>query len=169
MNFLTVELSKNHKRESFESTHQSLNNYLKLQATKESKKGLAKIYVLVNSDNEVVGYYTLSSSELPKESVPENLLKKISKSYTGYPAILIGRLAVTKNETGKGLGGELLVDAIHRCILHAQSIGTSVIMVDAIDKNASSFYSKYMFNNLPDSNRMILKIDQNLEKHFFVE
>lgn len=169
MNFLTVELNNNHIRNNFQCTHESLNNYLKLQATKESKRGLARVYVLVNNENQVIGYYTLSSAELPKDSVPESLLKKLPQSYSGYPAILIGRLAITKVQAGKGFGGELLVDAIMRCIMHAQSIGTSAIIVDPIDENAISFYKKYMFRSLPESNRMILFIDYNLKQHFSVE
>lgn len=67
MNFLTEELNKNHKRDNFECSQEPLNNYLKFQATKESKRGLAKIYVLISDLNEVIGYYTLSSAELPKK------------------------------------------------------------------------------------------------------
>ena len=59
-----------------------------------------------------------------------------------------------------------MVDAIHRCIIHSLSIGTSVIMVDPIDDNAARFYEKFMFRKLVDSKRMILKIDSNLKNHF---
>lgn len=169
MKFLTVEFDRKYNRENFSCSHESLNNYLKLQATKESKAGLAKIYLFINPENEVIGYYSLSSSELPLDAIPAELLKKLPKSYSGYPAILIGRLAVTQNMTGQGLGGELLVDAIERCVVHSQSIGTSVIMVDPIDEDAVSFYLKYGFKKLPDSSRMILKIDSNLRKHFGYE
>ena len=166
MNFLTVEYNRSYNREKFNCTQPTLNNYLKLQASKESKSGLAKVYVLTNDSNEVIGYYSLSSSELPKDSIPIELLKKLPDSYSGYPAILLGRLAVTKNETGKGIGGELVVDAIHRCIFHADSIGTSAIIVDPIDSEACRFYEKYMFKKLPDSNRMILRIDYELKENF---
>jgi len=169
MNFITVELAKVHKRESFECSHESLNNYLKLQATKETKRGLAKVYVAGNELDEVIGYYTLSSAELPRDSVPDKLLSKLPQSYSGYPAILIGRIAVTKNQVGKGVGGQLLVDAILRCVLHAESIGTSAILVDPIDGGAISFYEKFMFKQLPDSKRMLLKIDHNLKQHFSIE
>ncbi|XOV92226.1 MAG: GNAT family N-acetyltransferase [Bacteroidota bacterium] len=166
MKFLTVEFDKKYKRDNFSCKHTSLNNYLQFQATKESKAGLARIYLLVNGIDEVIGYYSLSSAELPKDSVPEDMIKKLPQSYSGYPAILLGRLAMTTKESGKGLGGQLMVDAIHRCIIHSLSIGTSVIMVDPIDEGAKNFYAKYMFKLLPDSNRMILRIDHHLKEHF---
>jgi len=166
MRFQTELLSKKHIRSNFKCAHESLNNYLKLQATKETKKRLARVYVLANEENTVIGYYTLSSAELPRESVPENLQKQLPKNYSGYPAILIGRLAVTGSHTGKGLGGELMVDALERCVIHSDSIGTRAIIVDPIDQNASKFYERYMFKALPDSNRMLLHIDNNLRAHF---
>lgn len=166
MSFLTIELNESHDKAGFECSQPSLTNYLKLQAKKESKKGFAKVYVLLNANNKIIGYYTLSSSELPKDSIPEDMLRKLPRNYSGYPAILLGRLAITNTEIGKGLGGELIVDAIHRCIIYAESIGTSVIIVDPIDANAANFYAKFMFKKLPDSQRMILKIDHNLRQHF---
>lgn len=166
MNFLTIELNESHDKADFECSQPSLTNYLKQQAKKESKRGFAKVYVLPNEFNKVIGYYTLSSSELPKDCIPEDMLKKLPRNYSGYPAILLGRLAITITEINKGLGGELLVDAIHRCIIYAESIGTSVIIVDPIDENAANFYEKFMFKKLPDSPRMILNIDHNLRKHF---
>ena len=107
MEFITVEFDRKYNRDRFLCTHGSLTNYIKLQATKESKAGLAKIYLLVNSSDEVIGYYSLSSGELPKESIPKEMLKKLPENYSGYPAILLGRLAVTNKETGKGLGGRI--------------------------------------------------------------
>lgn len=166
MKFLTVEFDKKYKRDNFSCKHTSLNNYLQFQATKESKAGLARIYLFINDTDEVIGYYSLSSAELPKGSIPEDMIKKLPQNYSGYPAILLGRLAMTIKESGKGLGGQLMVDAIHRCVIHSLSIGTSVIMVDPIDEDAKDFYSKYMFKPLPDSNRMILRIDHNLKQHF---
>ena len=112
MNYLTVHLDKSHIKTDFQCKHTSLENYIKLQASKESKRSLARVYVLADSDSKVIAYYTLSSAELPRESVPQNLLKHLPSSYSGYPAILLGRLAVTTPEIGKGLGGELLVDAV---------------------------------------------------------
>ena len=165
---LTELLDKNvHNRNDFDcGKHKSLNNYLKRQTTKESKLGLTKVHVHVDEGNNVLGYYTLSSSELPRDSVPPDMLKKLPSGYSGYPAVLIGRLAVTLSMQGEGLGGELMVDAIEKCVLHSDTIGTRAILVDPIDKNAALFYEKFMFKRLPDSDRMILHIDHNLRTHF---
>lgn len=166
MPFETELLNSQHNKKVFKCTNKSLNNYLKLQAKKESRKNLARVYVLCNQQNDVIGYYSLSSSELPRDAVPEDLQNKLPLGYVGYPAILIGRLAVTESETGRGLGGELLIDAIERCLQAAEKIGTRAILVDPIDESARAFYSRFMFNSLPDANRMVLYIDYNLRKQF---
>ncbi len=166
MPFKTELLSKKHKKDNFTCKHTSLNNYLKYQATKETKRGFARMHVLANDKNEVIGYYTLSATLLPRDAVPEQLMKHIPDSYTGYPAILLGRLAVILAETGKGLGGQLMVDALEKCVLYSNEIGSRAVLVDPIDQEAVNFYTKYMFKQLPDSDRMILHIDNNLRAHF---
>jgi GNAT superfamily N-acetyltransferase len=165
---LTVLFDKTlHDRSGFDcGKHASLTNYLKLQATKESRLGLAQVHVHVGKNCHVLGYFTLSSAELPRESVPDDLKKKLPRDYSGYPAILIGRLAVTKTMQGTGLGGELMVEAIEICVHHSETIGTRAIIVDPIDEAAAAFYEKFMFQRLPDSHRMILHIDNNLREHF---
>jgi len=165
---LTELLDKDrHHRSDFDcGKHASLNNYLKLQATKESRLGLAQVHVHADQEGNVLGYFTLSSAELPRNSVPDELKKKLPRDYSGYPAVLIGRLAVTLSAQGTGLGGELLVEAIEMCVRHSEAIGTRAIIVDPIDEDAAAFYEKFMFQRLPDSNRMLLHIDHNLREHF---
>lgn len=160
--FLTLDYDRKFKRDKFSCGQTTLDNYIQRQATKESKQGLSRVYVLIQQD-ELVAYYTLSAGELPVDAIPEGLLKQLPQGYIGYPAILIGRLAVTLSLKGQGVGGALLVDAIERCVESAEKIGTAVIMVDPIDENAGEFYAKYGFQSLPDANRMILKIDHVLK------
>lgn len=166
MNYLTVHLDKSHIKSDFQCKHASLENYIKLQASKESKKSLARVYVLADNELNVLAYYTLSSAELPRESVPNNLLKHLPNTYSGYPAILLGRLAVTTPEIGKGLGGEILVDAIARCVEFSDGVGTRAIIVDPIDAEAANFYKKFSFQELPNSNRLIMHIDNAVREHY---
>lgn len=41
------------------------------------------------------------------------------------PAILIGRLAVAREQQGSGLGKQLLIDALIRCLALAESLGVA--------------------------------------------
>ncbi|NNU33690.1 GNAT family N-acetyltransferase [Mucilaginibacter sp. S1162] len=157
---LTLEiLDKTHIRSDFDCGHPSLDNYIKVQASQDVKRNISVCYILSDNPEKVVaGYYTLSSHSIPLEDLPEDLAKKLPKSYKDVPAALLGRLAVSTPYKGNGLGELLLLDALNRCADLADSIGTLAVIVDPIDEKAVSFYKAYGFINLPDSERMFIPI-----------
>ncbi|MGB6891900.1 MAG: GNAT family N-acetyltransferase, partial [Xanthobacteraceae bacterium] len=76
-----------------------------------------------------------------------------------YPlvsATLIGRLAVAAALQGQGLGALLLADGVQRAYASARSLGSSMLVVDAISEEAASFYAANGFARLPDSLRLVL-------------
>jgi predicted NUDIX family phosphoesterase len=60
-------LEKHHIRNEFKCEEHSLNHYLRNQARQDQKKLLSVCYVLLNNDNRVIGYYTLSTAGEKKE------------------------------------------------------------------------------------------------------
>ena len=78
------------------------------------KRKLSACFVLVDEDNNVKGYYTLSSTSVNRELLPENIIKKLPPSYHNLPATLLGRLAVGNIYKGQKLGELLLIDALKR-------------------------------------------------------
>jgi hypothetical protein len=64
------------------------------------------------------------------------------------PAVLLARLAIGRHEQGQHLGGHLLVDALHRCVLGGRDFGTRAVVVDAIDERAAQFYRHFDFHDL---------------------
>ena len=49
-----------------------------------------------------------------------------------------------------------LADALHRALASAQTVGSSMIVVDALDDGAASFYAAHGFVRLPESLRLVL-------------
>lgn len=159
MELLIEILEKKHDRSNFECGHPSLDNYIKAQASQDVKRDISVCYVLNDVEkNSVAGYYTLSSNSIPLAELPEELAKKLPKSYKDIPTALLGRLAVSEAYKGKRLGELLLLDALNRCADLSDSIGTLAVVVDPIDEKAISFYEAYGFINLPDSERMFIPI-----------
>ena len=71
-----------------------------------------------------------------------------------YPlvsATLIGRLTVGKDRQGQRLGAVLLAHALQRAFESTSTVGSSMIIVDALDEAAVGFYAAYGFVRLPDS------------------
>ena len=149
-------LDKTHNRKAFECEEQQLTDYIKKQVSQDIKKKLAVCFVAIDSDINVIGYYTLSSESLGSEQIPDKYLRKVPQNYNA-PVILLGRLA--RNITAKGtrLGEHLLLDALFRAYtLSEESIGAMAVIVDPMNQFAIKFYEKYGFEQLPDSEKMFL-------------
>jgi predicted GNAT family N-acyltransferase len=71
---------------------------------------------------------------------------------------LIGRLAVAKDRQAQRLGAVLLADALQQAFESAGTVGSSMVIVDALDEAAAGFffYAAYGFVRLPDSLRLVL-------------
>ena len=124
MKYLTSQLKVEHKKEDFDCGNDILNNYLYHQASQDMKRHLSVCFVLPNSENQIIGYYALSSLSIEREMIPEEIKKRIPISYNNLPAILIGRLALDNRYKSQGLGKDLLMDALKRCCYYStDSVG----------------------------------------------
>ncbi len=147
MKFIIEPLSANHDREAFDCREPSLNDFLKLYARQNDKKGLGKTFVAVAPDekDKIGGYYTIASGALDVENLPENLPRY------PIPVMHIGRLAVDETLKGTGLGSFLLLDALRRSIKTAEQIGIYAVEVRALTEQAKKFYLKFGFAELIDN------------------
>jgi GNAT superfamily N-acetyltransferase len=77
------------------------------------------------------------------------------------PVSIIGRLAVTREFQGRGLGADLLSDALRRIAVASQSIGIGAVLVQAKDPAARGFYLRCAeFIEYPaDSRTLFLPIE----------
>lgn len=149
-------LDKSHNRKHFDCEEASLTTYLKTQVSQDVRKGLAACFVAINEKKEVTGYYTLSSESLGREIIPERYINQVPMNYNA-PVILLGRLACHSVSKGTGLGEYLLLDALFRSHrLSKESIGAMAVVVDPINQKAIQFYTKYGFEQLPQSGKMFL-------------
>lgn len=138
--FVIEPLSRKHQRQDFDCGEQSLDQFLKEFARQNNEKGLGRTYVIILAETtKVLGYYTISSSSIEFDSVPERLPKY------PIPTVLIGRLAVDRSVRGHGLGELLLLDAFRRAVQIADEIGIYAIEVVALNEAARNFYKKFGF------------------------
>lgn len=140
-----------HDRAAFSCEEPSLTRYLLEQASQDAKRHVAAPFVAVTEADRktVLGYYTLSATNVELRDIPESQAKKLPR-YPLVPATLLGRLARDASMKGKGLGEFLLVDAIHRAVVQSEQIASAAIIVDAISDEAVSFYRHFNFVVLAD-------------------
>lgn len=152
-------LNKTHNRKGFQCEEQRLTHYIQRQVSQDVKKKLAICFVATDEDNNVMGYYTLSSESLGREQIPDKYIIKVPQNYNA-PVILLGRLARDISAKGTGLGEYLLLDALFRAYtLSEESIGAMAVVVDPINEFAVKFYKKYGFVQLPDSDKMFIPMN----------
>lgn len=151
-------LDKSHNRKNFVCEEPSLTDYIRKQASQDMRKRLATCFVALDDHQNVMGYYTLTSESLGRDLIPDKYIKQVPKNYNA-PVILLGRLARDLSTKGQGLGEYLLIDALLRSYkLSEESIGAMAVVTDPINARAEHFYSKYGFEQLPDSEKMFLSM-----------
>jgi GNAT superfamily N-acetyltransferase len=150
-------LNKQHDRGGFNCGVASLDSYLKTQASQDMRRKANAVFVLApeHSPSRIAGYFTLCAYGLSPGAIPEAARKFIPR-YPVVSATLLGRLAVGKDLQGQGIGSILLAKALAKAYENATVVGSSMIVVDAIDEKASRFYQAHGFIPLPESMRLVL-------------
>jgi GNAT superfamily N-acetyltransferase len=149
-----VKLENDMEIKSFESEDKDLNDFLLNDARGYLKSLLAVTYLLKVGD-ETVAYFSLSNDSLIKNDDERPVWNKINrfipnnKRRRSYPAVKIGRLAVTKAYAGKGLGSHILLAIREIYTNEPQRAGCRFLMVDAY-RHALPFYKKNYFKFLTE-------------------
>ncbi|WP_341738935.1 GNAT family N-acetyltransferase [Microcoleus sp. CAWBG640] len=137
--------SSRHHRELFCCGQDSLDNYIRKQASQDLKKKVAIVFVLVDSPNtDVIAYYTLSAYTIELADLNESFAKKLPR-YPLLPATLLGRLAVDRTYQGQHLGELILIDALTKALLATAQVASLAVIAEALDEPAANFYQKYGF------------------------
>jgi GNAT superfamily N-acetyltransferase len=150
-------LGSHHDRDGFSCGVDSLDRYLRTQASQDVRRKANGLFVLVEPEkpNIVLGYYTLCATGLAQGDVPAAARKYVPR-YPLVSATLVGRLAISEARQGERLGAIVLADAVRRAYASAATVGSSMLVVDAINERAAAFYEGNGFVRLPDSLRLVL-------------
>lgn len=152
-------LERRFDRNAFNCGVKALNEYIQKFALQNQKKDAARTYVVVNTENRILGYYTLVFGGIEPDDVPNEMSSGLGRYQ--IPIILLARLAVDLSEKGKGLGGFQMQDAFLRAIQAAEIAGLRAVMVHAKDLIARSFYEKIGFRrSSTDEFKLFLKISE---------
>ncbi len=152
-------LQGNHDIEGFTCGVDALDQWLKRIARQHISKGVSRTFVAIDPVNlaQIIGYYSLTVAEIDTDKLPKDIARKLPRR---VPLVLIGRLATALAARGQGIGALLLVDALQRIIRVANDVGVTLVLVDAKDDPAASFYQHFGFAPLPDNPlRLALAVD----------
>jgi GNAT superfamily N-acetyltransferase len=128
-----------------------LNDWLRQRALKNESR-FSRTYVVCEG-RVVVAYYCVSAGSVERGTAPTRLRRNAPDS---IPVSIIGRLAVSGSHSGKGLGADMLADALHRIAVASQSIGIGAVLVQAKNDAARAFYMACAeFAEFPEDSRTL--------------
>jgi len=147
---------KAHNKADFSCSVQQIDNYLKLTAKKGSKADVVRVWVIVDSENRVLGFYGINIHAVSVNDMPAAYRKKAGR-HGLLPAAFIAMIGVDQTQQGNGIGSILLADALCRIARVSDEIGTCVIILDVFDDGNTNavarrqaYYESFGFLPLPD-------------------
>ena len=151
-------LTPNYSIESFDCGDPDLNDFLLNDAKLFFEKRIANTYVF-EDNGQVIAYFSLLNDKVSRFDTTGSSWKRLkklfprSKHFSSYPAIKIGRFAVSTQYKGQGLGRFLMKKIKDRLMENSKSSAFRFLTVDAY-LSAVPFYEKNGF-------KMLLGNDEN--------
>lgn len=146
-----VPLTPEHDLSDFDCGQPALNDWLRDRALKNESR-FSRTYV-VCEQNRVVAYFCISAGAVEREAAPGKIRRNAP---VAIPVSVIGRLAVSRKYAGRGLGADLLSDALRRIAVASRSIGIGAVLVHAKNDAAKQFYMRCAeFEEYPQDSRIL--------------
>lgn len=143
-----------------------MDQWLERSALRDQDLGISCTHVWVDDGEEmIVGYYTLLPTAV-REVEGESLWKRLkpSKQYWGNEVygVLIGKVALDQSLRGKGVGVDLLGEAIYTAGRAMDLVGGVYVVIEPMEDRPRlrAMYEEYGFETVQDATRMYMRIDE---------
>ena len=146
-----MKLTPDYTFKAFDCGNADLNDFLLNDAKLYLAKKLSVTYIL-EDENGIIGYFSLSNDKLTVNDVGKSIWRKIkrqfdhSKHRSDYPAVKIGRLAVNRLYQDQDIGTDIL-NFVKTMFTESNRAGCVFVTVDALN-DVVGFYSKNSFKVL---------------------
>ena len=137
-------LKPGHDVAAFDCGREPINAWLKTRAKKAGNGDTARTYVVCHG-RRVIGFYALAAGAVERAAAPGALRRN---SPDPIPVIILAMFGVDRAEQGRGLGQDLLSDAIKRALQAARIIGARALLIHALDAAAAKYYRERGFAQL---------------------
>jgi ribosomal protein S18 acetylase RimI-like enzyme len=121
-----------HDRTAFSCGVEQVDNFFKRTANKLAKAGNLRVFVMANTDGEVIGFYAINAHAIDYQELPKTYARSRPR-HGSIPAAYISMIGVDQRHAGHGYGGDLLADALRRIALASESLGIAVVVLDVLD------------------------------------
>ena len=146
-----------HDRTGFSCGVEAVDNYFKKTAGKLVSAGNVRLFVMVNPDGNLIGFYAINAHAVDYRDLPSRFARS-RPGHGSIPAAFIAMIGRDQRYSGQGFGSDLLVDALRRITQAADVIGLAVVLLDVLDcgdpertARRQSLYQSYGFQPLPSN------------------
>lgn len=139
-------LGPQHRFDEFDCGKPALNDWLMRHARQAQDSGSAKTFV-VSEGLRVAGYFSLTVGQVDSLDAPDRIRKGMGQY--PIPVVILARLAVNRQDQGRGIGVGMLQDAIRRTLLIAEQAGIRAMLSHPINEEAAHFYTRFGFITSP--------------------
>ncbi len=161
-NWKIENLAKLHDRKEFKSGNFEVDQWLSQMALQSQSKRLTNTKVLLNEASEIVGYYTLATSQVDFSDLPQGSSKSLPRR--PLPVAVLAWLGIAKSYQGQGIEKRLLAKALRDCHGAGQTFAFIAVVLDCLDHTAKEFYQRYDFEELPGYPMKLYLPYQRLDK-----
>lgn len=108
-----IRLTADYEMKPFDCGDAELNGFLVDDAKYYLKQKIANTFIL-EDENQIIAYVSLLNDKISKQEVTKSTWRKVKKNFphekhfSSYPAIKIGRFAVSLHYKNQGIGSELM-------------------------------------------------------------
>lgn len=151
----------------FDCGEEDLNFYLKNVALLFQRRRFGvtvAFFKATDPKKKIVGYYTLCPASIQRDFIPQKVIT--GPKPNPIPGFRICRLAIDKNFQGQGLGNILFSHALNKCLIQAEEIGGSVVIIDAKHEKAKKLYERFGFIPTLSDPLVLIQTIKYIQKHF---
>jgi GNAT superfamily N-acetyltransferase len=130
-----VPIETRHDVSGFDCGDPALDAWLKERALKNESR-FSRTYVVCDQ-KRVIAFYCLAAGAVDRNAAPGQLRRNAPQA---IPVAVVGRLAVSREWAGRGIGADMLADALRRAAAASVGIGIRAVLVQAKDEKARRFY-----------------------------
>ena len=146
-----------HDSTGFSCGVEAVDNYFKKTAGKLVSAGNVRLFVMVNPDGNLIGFYAINAHAVDYRDLPSRFARS-RPGHGSIPAAFVAMIGRDQRYSGQGFGSDLLVDALRRITQAADVIGLAVVLLDVLDcgdpertARRQSLYQSYGFQPLPSN------------------
>lgn len=139
-------LAEYHLREDFSCGNAIIDTFLRKRAWKDHEENKVRVRVACDSDNKVLGFYSLSLKTLAAKAIGG----RIGSAYGKWPipTVYLSMIGTHVDCQGKGLGSDLMLHAFDRTLEIADLAGTACLTLDSVDQDKAEWYEGLSFKRV---------------------